>query len=167
MPRRSTSVRLLALAAALFAASAACSTSNSSADGGADATFDVNPANGYGCLTTGQSFGYTCQSGPSCPGNMVNIQDYDCAPGEVCCGPMQEGGLIVPNDVSVFVDGATFDTGVADAGHDTGSPPAHDSGTDGTVPPKSEAGTDAGKDSGETHTDGASSDGHASDAHSG
>ena len=126
------------------ASTAGCSSSSSSStpgDGGAvDATHDGAT---NGCLTYGKAYGYACQSGATCSAGFVGTQDYSCgATGQICCAPVGEGGVDASDDVSVFVDGAVFETGPTDAGaSDAGG--ATDA-TDATT--TSEAGVDAAVD---------------------
>ncbi len=127
----------------------ACSTSSSTNVG--DAGLEAAPQNQ--CTAYGQ--GYVCQPGPSCSAGYVNKEDYFCgSSGNLCCGPVGEGGLDASDDVNVFVDGAVFETGprdaAADAGHHDaaahdagggrGDAAPHDATTDGTHP------EDAGRD---------------------
>jgi hypothetical protein len=152
-------VRTLALLS--LALLAGCSSSSSGQDGGiADASREG--ASNH-CITYGQKFGYVCQSGPSCAVGYSNVEDYPCGNGELCCAPPSDGGLVGSGDASVFVDGAVFETGVADSGHDGGHAPSQDGGHDGghDAARASDSGTDATHhDSGHPANDAAADAGH-------
>jgi hypothetical protein len=144
----------LAMGAVL--AGGACSSSSSA--GVADAGVDTAPANQ--CTAYGQ--GYECQPGPSCKEGFVDKEDYFCgSTGDLCCGPIGDGGSDGSDDANVFVDGAVFETGVADARHDgaTHDGAVGDAGhADATTHP------DAGADSGSQRDAGAPDSGARHDA---
>jgi hypothetical protein len=158
--------------ALLLSLVAACSTTSTSNDGG------LGPGDGArtnACLAYGQ--GYLCQSGMTCSPGYVNKEDLPCAStGQLCCGPVGDGGGDASDDAQVFVDGAVFDTGPADAtvhdaGHDAGGHDAttHDAAVESGAKPADGGGDalthDAGgaHEAGGSHDDGGSDAGHAAE----
>ena len=125
-----------------------CTTTVAANDGGvADAAYDTSVPNS--CAMAG----FVCQA--SCSAGLIDQEDYVCgASGDYCCAPAGEGGTDASEDVSVFVDGAKFETGVdassddasgddagpsvdaskpSDAGHEASDSRTADAGTDATV----------------------------------
>jgi hypothetical protein len=129
--------RLLVCSGAALTFACSSSTSVTSDAGTLDAT--KGTTNTSSC----KDQGYVCQSGSTCSAGYINEQDLNCGTGgDLCCGPVGEGGLDASDDANVFIDGAVFETGPdvtvkkpADAGTDAG--------TDATTKPPVDAGVDA------------------------
>jgi hypothetical protein len=146
-PTRSFALILACLGATL---SLACSSSTSTpSDGG---SLDATKSTTSSCAAFGQ--GYVCQSGSTCSAGYVNEQDLNCGTGgDLCCGPVGEGGVDASDDANVFVDGRAFETGAdvatkkpVDAGADVTTKTPVDAGVDASTHVPSDAGKDAAVD---------------------